>query len=320
MNQAGDVALVDVELHEERREEFGGIEGGLVFPEELAAIDNAAAAQVKEVGGEQGRLGIEGENVGVVAVGGGHLLTLLHFVDGGDEVAQGGGLFKAKVLGGGLHAHAQIVGEVAQAAFEKELYALGGFGVLVVGDEATNARAQAAMDVILQAGMSMGTGEIHLTGGHQKVAMNKIQQTISEIGGEIRPIVSAALPQTPRDKDAGELLIGELDVRVSFVVAQKNIEARLPLLDEVVLERQRLLLVVDDDDLDVLRDLDQGAGFGVGEAVLVEIAADAASQVLRLADVKNLPGPIFVEVDAGGYRELGDLLAQRHRFFNSKAL
>ena len=62
-----------------------------------------------------------GEDVGVVAGGGGHVLLLLDLRDGGDEVAEGGGAFVLHGVGGLLPCgRASSIGEVAVAAFEEE--------------------------------------------------------------------------------------------------------------------------------------------------------------------------------------------------------
>ena len=55
---------------------------------------------------------------------------------------------------------------------------------------------------------------------------------------------------------------------IGLVVAQQDVEARLPLLDEVVLERQRFLVVVDQDVVDVARFGDQRAGLACPPAGL----------------------------------------------------
>jgi hypothetical protein len=68
-----------------------------------------------------------------------------------------------------------------------------------------------------------------------------------EIAGEVRAKVGAAvLAQAARDEDLGVAVAQrQLDVGVGLVVAQQDVEARLALLDEVVFERQRLVLVGD---------------------------------------------------------------------------
>ena len=97
-----------------------------------------------------------------------------------------------------------------------------------------------------------------------------------------------SLSQPPRHVDARKPLVGQLDVGISLVVPQQDIEARLVLLDEVVLKRQRFLLVIDQDVIDIARFADQRAGLGVGQPVLIEVAANAGPQDLRFADVDDL--------------------------------
>ena len=86
------------------------------------------------------------------------------------------------------------------------------------------------------------------------MAVDEVHQAVRQVAGEVRAEVSrAVLAQPPRDVDARILLAGQLDVGIGLVVAQQDVEARLVLLDQVVLERQRLLLVVDQDVVDVAR-------------------------------------------------------------------
>ena len=108
--------------------------------------------------------------------------------------------------------------------------------------------------------------------------------------------------QPPGDVDARILLGGELDVGIGLVVAQQDVEARLPLLDEVVLERQRLFFVIDQDVVDAPRLGNQRTRLGVGELVLGKVAPHAVSQHFRLADVDDFAACVFVEVHAGRER------------------
>ncbi len=78
VDTAGDVLLVEVDLLEQRREEFVRLEIEQIFPEIFAAIDDAAIAQVKQVGGDERRLGMVRQDVDVFAFGRGNLLLLLH--------------------------------------------------------------------------------------------------------------------------------------------------------------------------------------------------------------------------------------------------
>src|SRR5437660_9602116 len=110
-----------------------------------------------------------------------------------------------------------------------------------------------ALDVVLQARTRMVARQVNLAGGNQKTAMNQVDRTVRQVSGEIRTVISAAVLLQPScDKDLGKTVSQcELDVRICLVVAQKNVEARLLLLDEIVLESQRLALVFDNDVLHV---------------------------------------------------------------------
>ena len=108
----------------------------LVFPEELAAVDDLAVAQVENVQRDQRRFGVDREDIDVVAFGGGHFLALLDLLHGGDQVAQSGGFFEAHFLAGGFHARAQSAGQIAVAAIEEEADVAHGGGVGFVGGQA----------------------------------------------------------------------------------------------------------------------------------------------------------------------------------------
>src|SRR5580658_6756580 len=75
-----------------------------IFPEKFAAIDDLAAAQVKEIHGDHAVFIVIAENVRLVAVGGRDALFVLHLIDGNEEVAVFRGQFKLLVGGGLVHA------------------------------------------------------------------------------------------------------------------------------------------------------------------------------------------------------------------------
>jgi hypothetical protein len=102
----------------------------------------------------------------------------------------------------------------------------------------------------------------------------------------------------PVDAQAEEIL----------VVAQLDVEARLVLLDELILEDRRFLLADGDHRLEVAHDLAQDGDEvpGVGPTLL-EVAADARAQALRLADVDDLPLLAEEEVTARRSRQRVEL-------------
>ena len=101
----------------------------------------------------------------------------------------------------------------------------------------------------------------------------------------------------------------QLQIRVVLVVAQQDVVARVALLDQVVLERQRLDDRVGDDDVEPRGFVEQRVVTRTG-AVGAEIAADAVAQRSRLADVQRLAGGVGVQIDAGLMRQPRHLLLE----------
>ena len=133
--------------------------------------------------------------------------------------------------------------------------------ITLVGGQPFDARAQAAVDVILQARMRVVARQIDVAGRHLEMAVNEVHQPVRQVAGKVRAEVGGAvLAQAAGDVDARIMFRRQLDVRIGLVVAQQDVEARLPLLDQVVFERQRFFFVVDLDEVDVPRFVDQRAG------------------------------------------------------------
>src|SRR5690348_17996750 len=108
-----EIGGVEVELLEQRRDEFVGVEFIEVFPEKFAAIDDAAAAQVEEIRGDERGFGVEREDVGVVTLGLGDALALFDVFERAEEIAIGGGLLEEFFFGGSGHALFERFDEVA---------------------------------------------------------------------------------------------------------------------------------------------------------------------------------------------------------------
>ena len=197
---------------------------------------------------------------------------------------------------GGGHALLQGFVEVGGAAFEEKLRVADGFGVGFLGGEVFNAGAEAATDVVLEAGAGVETGEIDLATGKKKAAMDEVDDAVGEVAGEVGAVVHAAVAaETAGDEDFGPAISeGELDVGIGFVVAQQDVEAWLALLDEVVFQGKGFVLVVDEDVVDVDGVAHEGAGFGVGLGGFEEVGADAGAEVFGLADVDDLAVGVLI--------------------------
>ena len=186
VNGCRDVLLVEIDLFEQRREELRLVELRLVFPEELAPVHDLAVAQVKQVERHQRRFGIRSENVDVVALGGGHLLALFDLFDGGEQVAQRRGFLEAHFVRCALHAPPQGRSQVAVPPFQEQAHVAHGTRVGLVRGQSFDARSQAAVNVVLQAGLGVIPGQVHLAGGHQKTAVNEVDQAVRQVGRESR--------------------------------------------------------------------------------------------------------------------------------------
>ena len=288
---------------------------GQVFPEELAAVDDFAGAHVEEVDGQAAVFKVIAEDVGVVVVlGGGDALLFLELVDGGELVAQAGGGFELLGFGGGHHARGEGALELGVAAFKEELRVADGLLVGFGRGEAFDAGAEAAVNVVLQAGARMVAREIDLATGDEKAAMDELDDAVGEVAGKVRAVVGGAVfAQAAGDEDFGEAVgEGELDVGVGLVVAQQDVEARLALLDEVVFEGQRFVLVGDEDVVEIDGLAHERAGFGVGLRGFKQVGAHARAQVLGLAHVDDFALGVFVEIHAGLGGEGADFLVEIH--------
>ncbi len=160
----------------------------------------------------------------------------------------------------------------------------------------------------------MVTREVDLARRHEKVAVDEVDDPVGEVGREVGTVVGTAVfAESARDVDAREALAQrEFHIRVSLVIAKKDVEARLALLDEIVFKRERFLVVGHDDVIDIDSLADERARFRVVKASFMEIRGDPASQILRLADVDDGSLGVLVEVHAGRGGESPDFLEEVH--------
>ena len=115
------------------------------------------------------------------------------------------------------------------AAFEERARVVRGLGVALVGGESGDARPQAAMNVILQAGARMVAREVHGAGRDAEMFVNEVHDAVRQAMREVRAEVERAVfAQAARDVDARIFLEGgEADVGIGLVVAQQDVELGL---------------------------------------------------------------------------------------------
>ncbi len=270
---------------------------------------------MKEIDGQASRFEVIAEHIGVVVLfGRGDTLLLLQLVHSGELVAKTRRCFKLFSRSRRQHARRESPLQFGLPPLQKELRIPHRLLVRLGRGESLHARAQAAMNVVLEASARMRTREIHLAAGDKKAAVNEFRNAVSEIPRKIGPVVGAAiLAQAPRDEHLGIALVErELHIGISLVVAQQDIEARLALLNQVVLERERFVFVGDEDVIDVHGLAHQRSGLGIGLRSFKKIGANPGAQALGLADVDDLSFGVLVEVHAGLRRQGSDFLVEIH--------
>jgi hypothetical protein len=259
--------------------------------------------------GEARPLAVVAEDVHVALRRGRHLLLLGDGEDGLAQVAVLRRHLEAHLLGGAQHPPLVLVGQLAVPAFEKHPHVAHRLGVLVRRAEALDARAEATLDVVFEAGARELAVDLDVAGAQLEGAVDEIDGTAREARGQERPEVERAVAlDAARDHHAREGLVDrQFQVRVLLVILERDVVARLVLLDEVRLKHQRLDLRVRDDELKVGDAADELAGLRVVPAPRLEVGADAVAQILRLADVDDLARVVLVQVDAGRSRQGGEL-------------
>ena len=126
-------------------------------------------------------------------------------------------------------------------------------------------------------------------------------------------VLAAVLDDLAGDEDARPLVLhGHLDADVRLVVLEPDVVARLVLLDEVVLEDQRFLVVAGDQGLEVGDALHEEAHLAALVAA-AEVGAHAGAQALRLADVDDLAVLVLQQIDARPRLHRVELLGQPRR-------
>ena len=183
--------------------------------------------------------------------------------------------------------------------------------VLRLGADLRHTRRQAPLDVVLEAGPPAHARDDLVARPDAEHAMRQRHRPPGELGGQERPrievagLLDAARHQNSRKRFARR----QPEVRIVLVVAQQDVVARRPLLDQVRLERQRLHDRVGDDDLDA-RDLVEQRIMPRTEAVGAKVAADAVAERARFPDVNRLARGVDPQVHAGLLRQAGQLILE----------
>ena len=155
-----------------------------------------------------------------------------------------------------------------------------------------DARSSALLDVEQQARPpeTLVLVELRLAAGaHRERPQQEVEGVADGVGVRIRSEVTGALAfATSHHERPRPLLVdGDRKKRVALVVAKAHVEARIVLLDQRVLEHQRLDLVAHDRPLDGFRCLDHLGGPRMQVDRRLEVVREPLAQIRSLADVDD---------------------------------
>ena len=291
--------LIRVELLHRRFDHRGlAARVGTRFRRELHALDDAAASHEEHLHDDAARPDLDAEHVAIAQLGAGHLL--LPLADGlhrPHRVTKRRSLLEPFVLRRIHHPRFEVVRQLVVPAFQEQAGVLHRLPVTIGRAQRQHARRQAALDVVLQARPPALAGDHLVAGADAEQLVRQPHGAPGQLGGQERARVEVAIAlhrarhQHARKRFTG----GQLQVGVVLVVAEQDVVARRPLLDQVVLERQRLDHRVGDDDGEAGDVVQQRVGLGA-RPVGSEVAPDPVAQAPGLADIDGLPRLVGVEI------------------------
>ncbi len=259
--------------------------------DETLATDDAALAHVEDLHGSFEIVVGETDHIDVLAALGNHLLLLDRPTHGGEPIANTRGALVLQVLGGGAHLGLEPLDDLVGVAFEEVAQLVTNCrysGSL----DLTDARPAALLDVEQQARPAEPLMLVELARtarADREAAQQQVERVADRVGVRVRPEVPGALAlATAHHQRPGELLVDrDRQERIALVVAEPDVEPRPVLLDEAVLEHQRLDLVAHLDPLHRLRRRHHLRGPRMHVARVLEVVREALAQARRLADVDH---------------------------------
>ena len=210
-----------------------------------------------------------------------------------DPVPELGGGLKLQVFRRPLHLGGQLLGELAQLASEETAGLL--HPLLIDGFAGTvlPAKTVAFADMIVEAGPLLADvpGKLAAAGGQLQCAAYGIDGH----AGLTSPAEGAEVPGTvvghfAHQREAGIGPLSQPDEGIALIVLQQDVVPGLMVLDEGVLQDQRLELSAHEDGVEVIHLGHHGLCLLVVTGVFLEVLADPVFQFFRLAHVDDLAG------------------------------
>ena len=236
---------------------------------QLDPLEHPAAAHDEDVHEGAGWSHVQTEGVPIAQA---HrrnlLLAIAQRLNGARGVAQMRGLFEPLGGSGFSHRVREPADELVVLALEEQLRALHGFVILLLRTDRGDAWRQAAFDVVLEARPLAVAGNHFVARANPEQPMRQPHRPAGERRRHERAgIVGAVALDVSGHEHARERFVGrQLQVGIVLVVAQPDVVPWRSLLDEVVLERERLDHRIGDDHLEAGGLVEQRIGLRVQAA------------------------------------------------------
>ena len=251
------------------------------------------------------------------------LVAVGHFADGADLVTEGRRLLEAQRRRLPLHARAQLAQQIGALAGEQlahrghPLPVLFGVDVAHAGRRATaDVEVQTRLIALLEHRAALAQREQLVDQGQVDVDLVHLRKR-AEVLGAVQNDGAGA-------KRLREPFVGEADHRVRLAVLEVDVVARLAVLDEGVLQQQRLELAARHDHLEVGHLARQHFGLDVaaGARAALKVGRHSGAQILRLAHVQHGAAAVLEQVHARGARQVacqtrqvgGQRIGSSHRY------
>ena len=242
-----------------------------------------------------------------------HACGLLQPLEPPERVAEVLGPLVVLALAGDEHGLADPLAHVAGPSLEEAHHVLDHAPVVFLALPA-DARSPAATDVVVQTRPLTPLDRDVVRAAPDRVQAADDRERAPElahvgVGAVVARAgnVAAAGYQHPRKR----ITEGDGDGGIALVVLEPHVEARPVLLDEVVLEDERLRFRGNHDRLHVRDEPAEQPILGAHLQVGGEVAPHSALQTLGLADVQNLPVRVPPQVHAGAFGQGVELALKR---------
>ena len=262
-----------------------------------AHLEHHASAQIAISG--------QAHNVQVPSLGAVHALLLGERIETGQHVTHARGALEVERCRGFAHADLHVGPELFGLALQDTQDLVGHLAIVGLALQA-DAGCLTAPDVVVEArAVGFVLGEVVAARAHGMQSLHDLERlphgAHRRVGAEVARTV---VHDTPRDVYTRKRLPhGDFDVGILLVVPHEDVEARPILLDEVGLEDERFGLRADHQRVHALDEPNQLAILGAQVRLTPEVAAHAATQRLRLADVEHALFGVLEQIDAGLRRE-----------------